>query len=201
MTTPTTPVTQVEAITQTAAPTAHTTADAASATDWTGMRAVGTMANIQSQKVAAQAQTAHSLYGASVAVQTDASSLGMVAVETSTDDLVSTKDASTSHYLVPGVGLVHLASQTEEAVVAVSDYEELDAAMAASVEEAQHAAEAKCQATAADGLVTAIINRKRIQMDSVRYNVMWCERVRHTWPGPACGGCPPWCPLVLLLLE
>ena len=76
---------------------------------------------------------------------------------------------------MPGVGLVHLASQTEEAVVAVSDYEELDAAMAASVEEAQHAAEAKCQAAAADGLVTAIINRKRIQMDSVRYNVMWCE--------------------------
>jgi len=83
--------------------------------------------------------------------------------------------AQEPHYLVPGVGLVHLASQTEEAVVAVSDYEELDAAMAASVEEAQHAAEAKCQATAADGLVTAIINRKRIQMDSVRYNVMWCE--------------------------
>ena len=47
---------------------------------------------------------------------------------------------------MPGVGLVHLASQTEEVVVDISDYEELGAAMAASVEEAQQAAEAKRQA-------------------------------------------------------
>ena len=94
--------------------------------------------------------------------------------------------------------MVDAETQTSMAVVAASDYEQLGIAMAASVDEAQQNAEAKAEAKAAwDDLVTAIIRRKRIQMDGVRYNV-WCEGEADGRPEPVDGVYVlPWRPLCL----
>ena len=83
-------------------------------------------------------------------------------------------------------------------MVAASDYEELGIAMAASVEEAQEEARAKAYAKAAfDDLVMAILRRKRIQMDGVRYNV-YCEGEAEGQPEPVGGVYVlPWRPLCL----
>ena len=72
-------------------------------------------------------------------------------------------------------GLKKAAVQTEEAFVSASDYEQLGTSLAASVDETQQAQVALAKKTAdLDGLLVAIIRRKRIDMDGMRYNV-WCE--------------------------
>ena len=56
-----------------------------------------------------------------------------------------------------------------------SDYKQLGDSLAASVDEAQQVKQALAKTTEAfDGLLVAIIRRKRIDMDGMRYNV-WCE--------------------------
>ena len=84
-------------------------------------------------------------------------------------------NASTDTYLDMVGGLVHTSVQTETAVVSASDFEELGASLAASVEETQQVQQALTKTSdAMDGLLVAIIRRKRIEMDGMRYNV-WCE--------------------------
>ena len=56
-----------------------------------------------------------------------------------------------------------------------SEHELLGTQLVASVLEAQQSAKALVQESAAfEGLVTAIVNRKRIEMNGARYHV-WCE--------------------------
>ena len=63
----------------------------------------------------------------------------------------------------------------EGCVVAASDHEQLGEQLVASIVEGQRASRALVEEKAAlDGLVTAIVNRKRIDMNGTRYNV-WCE--------------------------
>ena len=82
---------------------------------------------------------------------------------------------STDTYLDKVGGLKKAAVQTEEAFVSASDYEQLGTSLAASVDETQQAQVALAKKTAdLDGLLVAIIRRKRIDMDGMRYNV-WCE--------------------------
>ena len=144
------------------------------------------------------AQTARDLYGVSTAAQTDASALAISDVSTTTEGLLSVRDASTCHYLVAGIGMEHAEAQTSTAMVTASDYEQLGIAMAASVEEAQRETEAKTKAKAAfDDLVTAIIRRKRIRMDGLQYNV-YCEGEAEGQPEPRDGVYVlPWRPLCL----
>ena len=124
----------------------------------------------------AQAQTARWLYGITQAVQTITTALMMVDGSTTTEGMVSTANADTDTYMDSvSRGLSHISTQTERRVVLASDHDALGAELVASVLEAQKAATALVREKAAlDGLVTAIINRKRIDMNGARYNV-WCE--------------------------
>ena len=110
---------------------------------------------------------------------TDAA-VGCVPVSTidqdvSTYGLITTADKSTSHYLVLGIGLANNEVQTEECVVAASDYDELGVEMVRAVEVADAARLAAASAKAElDSLITAIINRKKIHMCGCEYEV-WCH--------------------------
>ena len=139
------------------------TADVGSATDRCRMRT-------------AQAQTARSLMsGVTTEAQTEMTALSMVEASTTTEGIVSTASASTDTYLDIVGGLMHTSVQTDEAIVPASDFEELGASLAASVEEAQQARQSLAKATKAlDNLLVAIVRRRCIDMDGMRYNV-YCE--------------------------
>ena len=139
------------------------TADVGSATDRCRMRT-------------AQAQTARSLMsGVTTEAQTEMTALSMVEASTTTEGIVSTASASTDTYLDIVGGLMHTSVQTDEAIVPASDFEELGASLAASVEEAQQARQSLAKVTKAlDNLLVAIVRRRRIDMDGMRYNV-YCE--------------------------
>ena len=93
----------------------------------------------------------------------------------STTGLTTTADKSTSHYLVLGIGLANSEVQTEECVAAASDFDELSVEMVRAVEAADAARSAAAAAKAElDGLITAIINRKKIHMCGCEYEV-WCH--------------------------
>ena len=77
--------------------------------------------------------------------------------------------------MVDGIGLMSSSVQTEAVMVPASDYEQLNAELGASVEQAQTAEQARDQAEAAyDSLVAAIMRGQHVQMDQMRYYV-FCE--------------------------
>ena len=123
----------------------------------------------------AQAQTARSLaVGTTTAVQTVTTALSMVDGSTTTAGSIFTASISTDTYL-DRVDVSHTSTQTEGSVVTASDHNELGNQLVASICQAQQAAKDLAEEKAAlDGLVTAIINRKHIEMNGARYNV-WCE--------------------------
>jgi hypothetical protein len=138
------------------------TADVGSATDRCRMRT-------------AQAQTAFSLYGITRSAQTHTTALSMVEAGTTTEGTICKANVSTDTFLDKVGGHVKRAVQTEEAVVPASDYKQLGDSLAASVDEAQQAKVALAKRTAdLEGLLMAIIRRKRIVMDRMRYHV-YCE--------------------------
>ena len=92
-----------------------------------------------------------------------------------TTKMAIVSNVSTDTYLDKVGGQVKRAVQTEEAVVPASDYKQLGDSLAASVDEAQQAKVALAKRTAdLEGLLMAIIRRKRIVMDRMRYHV-YCE--------------------------
>ena len=124
---------------------------------------------------AAQAQTAFSLYGITRSAQTHTTALSMVEAGTTTEGTICKANVSTDTFLDKVGGHVKRAVQTEEAVVPASDYKQLGDSLAASVDEAQQAKVALAKRTAdLEGLLMAIIRRKRIVMDRMRYHV-YCE--------------------------
>lgn len=120
----------------------------------------------------AQAQTARSLaVGTTTAVQTVTTALSMVDGSTTTAGSIFIASISTD----TAVDVSHTSMQTEGSVVTASDHNELGNQLVASICQAQQAAKDLAEEKAAlDGLVTAIINRKHIEMNGARYNV-WCE--------------------------
>ena len=137
----------------------------------------------------AQAQTARSLFGTTTAAQTDTTALSMEPASTTTEGTASMVVKSTDTYLDKVGGLMRAAVQTEESVVSASDYEQLGAPLAASVDEAQQAKMALAKKAAGmDGLLVAIVRRKRIDMDGMRYNV-WCEGEAASLSEPPDGVC------------
>ena len=124
----------------------------------------------------AQAQTARSLaVGTTTAVQTVTTALSMVDGSTTTAGSIFTASISTDAHLDRAGSLSHTSMQTDGSVVTASDHHELGKQLVASICQAQQAAKDLAEEKAAlDGLVTAIINRKRIEMNGARYNV-WCE--------------------------
>ena len=132
---------------------------------------------ISCRKHNAQAQTARTLIsvGTAMAVQTATTAISMVDAGTTAESTLSTANMSTDTFLDKVNGLSHTSSQTEGCVVAASDHEQLGDQLVASIVEGQRARRALVEEKAAlDGLVTAIVNRKRIDMNGTRYNV-WCE--------------------------
>ena len=127
----------------------------------------------------AQAQTPRSFsVGVTMETQTETTALSMVTASTSTESAPAVTDAST-HPMVSallGFGVSNSSAQTDaDNRVAAADYEQLGAAFKATVEEAEQASQALATKTEElAGLLVAIIRRKRIDMDGVRYNV-WCE--------------------------
>ena len=111
------------------------TADQAIDTDGHGMSATAEAGSAKSMRttgtsmtkpvmVSWQSQTARALYEISTAAQTESMALSMVDSSTTMGSNVRTANASTSHYLVFGIGLVNTEVQTEVSgdIVPVSAY-------------------------------------------------------------------------------